>query len=69
MIYSLVQSAFQTGYLSVESEGLIRQVVGCGGCNTVDLEALQQLCRALETGDVRRETRYQMQMPIVQMAS
>jgi hypothetical protein len=63
MIASLVYSAFQTGYLSVESEGLIRQVVNSNSCNRTDLEALQCLYEALKSGQIRREAQASFQLP------
>ncbi|MBW4522803.1 MAG: hypothetical protein KME16_24455 [Scytolyngbya sp. HA4215-MV1] len=55
MIHALVQSAFQTGCLSVESEGLIRQVLSIKGCQSSDLEALEKLCEAVKAGHIQRE--------------
>lgn len=55
MIEKLVQSAFQTGYLSVESEGLIRQMVTARTCRPADLAALETLYGALRSGQVQRE--------------
>lgn len=63
MIRTLVQSALQTGYLSVESEGLIRQVLAIRGYKSTDMEALQQLYEALKTGTIRREAQNRIQMP------
>lgn len=65
MISVLVQSAFQTGYLSVESEGLIRQVLATRGCRLADVEALQDLYEALQTGQIRREAHQSLQMPAI----
>lgn len=65
MIPALVQSAFQTGYLSVESEGLIRQVLATRGCKSADVEALQNLYEALQTGEIRREAHQSLQMPAI----
>lgn len=55
IIRRLVQSAFQTGYLSVESEGLIRQVLAVKGYQLADLDALEQLHSALYSGQIKRE--------------
>jgi hypothetical protein len=55
MIHRLVQSAFQTGYLSVESEGLIRQVISVRGYHATDLSALEELHQAIYSGKVKRE--------------
>ncbi len=60
MIRTLVESAFQTGCLSVESEGLIRQVVAMKGYGEDDLEALSNLCSALAAGRIEREGRGQV---------
>lgn len=56
MIHRLVQSAFQTGYLSVESEGLIRQMVAVQSYQTADISALEELHQAIHTGQVKRES-------------
>lgn len=58
MISALVRSAFQTGYLSVESEGLIHQVITAKAFTSLDVEALQKLHEAVETGHIRREARH-----------
>lgn len=63
MITTLVQSAFQTGYLSVESEGLIRQILSLKSCNPKDLEVLEMLYNALHDGRVRREAHSGLQLP------
>lgn len=55
MIRSLVQSAFQTGCLSVASEGLIRQVLVMGGYQSQDLEDLKALYEAVNRGMIQRE--------------
>jgi hypothetical protein len=57
MIHKLVQSALDTGWLSVESEGLIRQVLKMRGYQASDVAALNQLLSALEKGYIRREGR------------
>ena len=57
MIRTLVESAFQTGCLSVESEGLIRQVLALKGYRLDDLEALANLCDAVKAGYIQRESR------------
>jgi hypothetical protein len=63
MIHALVKSAFQTGYLSVESEGLIRQVLDIKGYKSTDIEALEQLYEAITAGQVKREAQCSLQMP------
>lgn len=55
MIRTLVQSAFQTGCLSVASEGLIRQVLEMKGYEASDLEALNALYEAVDSGRIQRE--------------
>ncbi|BDA68119.1 unknown protein [Rivularia sp. IAM M-261] len=55
MIRALIESAFQTGYLSVESEGLIHQVLATRSYQSEDLKALVTLFDALQAGDVKRE--------------
>ena len=57
MIRSLVESAFQTGCLSVASEGLIGQVLATKGYQSADLEALVTLYNALNSGQIHREAR------------
>jgi hypothetical protein len=57
MIRTLVKSAFQTGCLSVASEGLIRQVLVMKGYQSADLEALDTLHQALNAGKIQREAR------------
>jgi hypothetical protein len=57
MLRHLVHSAFQTGYLSVESEGLIRQMLTVRGYQPADLAALQSLRQALQAGEIQREAR------------
>lgn len=55
MLQRLVQSAFQTGYLSVESEGLIRQMLSMRSYQTTDLSVLQELEQAIHAGAIKRE--------------
>jgi hypothetical protein len=55
MIRTLVQSAFQTGCLSVASEGLIRQVLVNKCYQSSDLEALHALYEAVNAGQIKRE--------------
>ncbi len=55
MIRSLVESAFQTGYLSVESEGLLHQVLAAKSYQPKDLTALIGLCDAVRSGQIKRE--------------
>ncbi|MDI9640534.1 hypothetical protein [Geitlerinema calcuttense] len=57
MIRRLVQSAFQTGWLSVESESLIRQVLAIKAYQQSDIEALDELYGAVRRGVVKREGR------------
>ncbi len=65
MISSLVQSAFQTGYLSVESEGLIRQILTLKSCKRSDIEALEELYDAVRQGKIRREAHVNAQLPVL----
>lgn len=60
MIHRLVESAFQTRCLSVESEGLIRQMVALRSYSKKDLEALQRLQEAILVGQIKREARGKM---------
>ncbi|MDJ0797149.1 MAG: hypothetical protein QNJ51_09985 [Calothrix sp. MO_167.B12] len=55
MIRTLVDSAFQTGYLSVASEGLIRQVLTTKIYQPEDLVMLADLWDAVRAGEVKRE--------------
>ncbi|MFM7408636.1 MAG: hypothetical protein ACKO3K_18755 [Cuspidothrix sp.] len=55
MIRSLVKSAFQTGCLSVESEGLIHQVLRTRCYQSNDLVALAALDDGIRTGSIKRE--------------
>lgn len=57
MIQTLVESAFKTRCLSVESEALIRQVLAVKGYRLDDLDALAHLFEAIETGSIQREGR------------
>lgn len=65
MIRTLVQSAFQTGCLSVASEGLIRQVIEMKGYEASDLEALTVLYEAVNSGQIAREARNSTMMNLV----
>ena len=64
MIHTLVQSAFQTGCLSVESEGLIRQVLAIRGYKAADLEILEKLYDAVHAGVIQREAPGEVEMPL-----
>jgi hypothetical protein len=55
MIDRLVKSALQTGWLSVESEGLLRQVIAMRSFQSTDLTAIEQLYAAVHEGLVKRE--------------
>ncbi len=57
MIKSLVNSAFQTGCLSVASESLIRQLQSIKGFELSELEVISNLEQALSTGQVEREAK------------
>jgi hypothetical protein len=65
MIRTLVRSAFQTGCLSVASEGLIRQVLEMKGYQPSDLEALNALNEALNSGQIQREARCKNAMALI----
>ncbi|MDB9359212.1 hypothetical protein PN509_02490 [Nodularia spumigena CS-588/02] len=60
MIRTLVESAFQTGYLSVESEGLLHQVLATKCYRTEDLAILSALYDAVSAGQIKREASSQM---------
>ncbi len=55
MIRTLVESAFSTGYLSVESEGLLHQMLATKSYQSDDLAALSALLEAVRAGLVKRE--------------
>jgi hypothetical protein len=55
MIRSLVKSAFQTGCLSVASEGLIHQVLTTRCYQSNDLVALAALNDEIRSGNIKRE--------------
>jgi len=55
MIDTLIKSAFQNGYLSVESEGLINQVLETKCYRQEDLMALNTLYAAIDAGRIKRE--------------
>ncbi|HLO85236.1 MAG TPA: hypothetical protein VK203_09530 [Nostocaceae cyanobacterium] len=55
MIRTLVESAFQTGCLSVESEGLLHQVLASKCYQSEDLAALAALYDAVRAGKIKRE--------------
>ncbi|AFY47337.1 hypothetical protein Nos7524_1459 [Nostoc sp. PCC 7524] len=55
MIRALIESAFQTGYLSVESEGLLHQVLATKCYQPEDLAVLADLYEAVQTGKIKQE--------------
>lgn len=68
MIDRLVKSALQTGWLSVESEGLLRQVIAMRSFQSTDLTAIEQLYAAVHEGLVKREagdTREVLPLPLL----
>ncbi|MBK4729853.1 hypothetical protein JJD41_08240 [Oxynema sp. CENA135] len=69
MIEALVKSAFQNRCLSVESEGLIRQVLAMKGYRAKDLDALQRLCDAVNNGQIQREAPRHLDMPLQRQES
>ena len=63
MIRVLVESAFQTGYLSVESEGLLHQMLANRIFrNNEDAAALTRLCDAVRRGLIKREASSEISM-------
>ncbi|MDZ7959617.1 MAG: hypothetical protein RMY34_17325 [Aulosira sp. DedQUE10] len=64
MIRTLVESAFQTGCLSVESEGLLHQVLATKSYQSDDLVALAALYEAVRAGRVKREASSKLLMEI-----
>ncbi|WP_353929657.1 hypothetical protein WJM97_15250 [Okeanomitos corallinicola TIOX110] len=67
MIRTLIASAFQTGYLSVESEGLLHQVLTTKCYKSEDIKALDNLYEAIRTGRIKREacTQSLMELPVL----
>ncbi|WP_016951372.1 hypothetical protein [Anabaena sp. PCC 7108] len=67
MIRTLIASAFQTGYLSVESEGLLRQVLETKCYQPEDLKDIESLYEAIHTGKIKREasSKNLMKFPIL----
>ncbi|QLE42740.1 hypothetical protein FD723_21415 [Nostoc sp. C052] len=55
MIRTLIESAFETGYLSVESEGLLQQVLSTKCYQSEDLPFLASLYNAVRAGQIKRE--------------
>ncbi|BDI16971.1 hypothetical protein H6G97_13050 [Nostoc flagelliforme FACHB-838] len=55
MIRTIIASAFQTGYLSVESEGLLQQVLATKCYQSEDLPDLAALYDAVRAGQIKRE--------------
>ncbi|MDJ0735147.1 MAG: hypothetical protein QNJ47_13955 [Nostocaceae cyanobacterium] len=55
MIRPILESAFETGYLSVESEGLLRQMLATRSYQPEDLAALTTLWEAVRRGEIKRE--------------
>lgn len=66
MIRTLVESAFQTGCLSVESEGLLHQMLAIKCYQPDDLVALKALYDAVGAGEIKREasSKLLMEFPI-----
>ncbi|AFY36278.1 hypothetical protein [Calothrix sp. PCC 7507] len=66
MIRTLVESAFQTGCLSVESEGLLHQVLATKCYQPEDLAAIAALYDAVRAGQIKREapTELRMEFPL-----
>lgn len=67
IINKLVQSAFRTGVVSVESEALMRQVLAWKVYQPSDLKDLDQLSQAIETGVIQREAQgiFSFQLPVI----
>lgn len=66
MIRTLIESAFQTGCLSVESEGLLHQVLATKCYQPEDLADLAALYDAVRAGRIKREatSKLQIEFPI-----
>jgi len=67
MISKLVQSAFRTGVVSVESEALIRQVLAWKVYQPSDVQDLDRLYQAVQTGVVQREAHgiFNLPLPVI----
>jgi hypothetical protein len=65
MIRTVVQSVFETGCLSVASEGLIHQLLEMKGYEASDLEALTALYEAVNSGRIEREARCDSVIPLM----
>jgi hypothetical protein len=65
MIRTIVESAFQTGYLSVESEGLLHQVLATKCYRTEDLAILSDLYDAVTAGRIKREASSPLPMEFI----
>lgn len=63
MIRSLVKSAFQTGCLSVASEGLIHQMLTTRCYQSDDLLALADLDHGIRIGTIKREASFPCSTP------
>lgn len=55
MIRAIVESALKTGCLSVESEGLLHQMLVSKSYQASDLAALQALYEGVLSGQIQRE--------------
>jgi hypothetical protein len=55
MIHAIVESAFKTGCLSVESQGLPHQVLATKSYDSKDLTALAALDEAVRVAQIKRE--------------
>ncbi len=62
MIRALVESAFQTGCLSVESEGLLHQMITSKNYQFDDVAALEALYEAVRVGQIKREASSNMKI-------
>jgi hypothetical protein len=62
MIRALVESAFQTGCLSVESEGLLHQMITSKSYQSNDVAALEALYEAVRAGQIKREASSNMKI-------
>ncbi|MEM7554238.1 MAG: hypothetical protein AAF378_09060 [Cyanobacteria bacterium P01_A01_bin.84] len=64
MISTIVKSAFETGCLSVESEGLIHQFLSSKLYQSSDLKALKRLYLAVDEGLIQREVKFNLNVEI-----
>ncbi|MGK7932461.1 MAG: hypothetical protein AB4041_13655 [Microcystaceae cyanobacterium] len=61
-IEELVKQALDSGYLSLEAEETLRQILWSGKPSTASLEAFWQLQQATMNGQVRQQSREKLSL-------